>query len=660
MLEVKNSPFSKAERDAWRLPGKLTVSQWADKHRELPEESAFPGLYKSAMTPYMRGPMDAFCDPEVEIEILMFASQVGKSCAIQNMVGYVIDQDPGETLYVVPREKDCDEISEKTFKSMVKLSPALRSHWSGSPHDLQANYFTFDRMTLYFGWAGSPAEMARRAIKNLFLDETDKYPPFAGKEASPIDLAIKRIRTFWDSKVVITSTPVTKNGYINTSYERSNRQEYYIPCPHCGEFKIWKFSQLKLPKTLRDPDEIIEEKAVWYECEVCGVRIEEFQKEELVEAGKWVPEGQTIDADGNIRGTPKRTKRRSGFQGSALIAPFSKVCWPRIMADWFEANTEEGIVLGKLLDFQNATLGKPFEETGKKLRASEVRKLTGGFSRGTVPEGCLLLVASADYHKSKLRKIVRIEYEVRGFGYGLKNWVISSGSVPSFEKLDEEVLLSPFPWADGAPAEEKPWLAVMVMFVDSGYEPDDVYEYCRQRPGLTIPTKGEPGPRMKPLQASSLESATEYRLTRRQRQRYRGMQLLIIDTFYFKDQVTSWVQPRMDDEGKITSQALTQFYDEIPSYYFTEFTNEQKVQVRDKRGNARWVWQTITTGAPTHTLDTAVLCAAAAYYKNIHYLRPAKEKKLLPAAARTGRKPKQRTGHRRRGRSGFLDNLPEL
>lgn len=634
MINTK-SIWSKAEQEAWKLPEDITVSQWAAKNRVLPEGSPFPGLYKLHLTPYMAGPMDAFCDDEVEEITMMFPSQISKSCSAQNMIGYIIDQCPGETFYVVPREKDVDYVTEKVFKPMVELSEALSRHTSGSPRDLQGDHFDFDRMTLYFGWAGSPAELAAKYIKYLFLDETNKYPPFAGKEANPIDLAIKRTSTFWDRKIIKISTPTRKGEYIDNSYNNSNMQKFYIPCPHCGQFSTWPFIQLKISPKLRDPDKIIKEGTgcVWYECEYCAHRIEENRKGELVAAGKWIPKGQTIDADGNIKGEPERSKRHSGFNAPAWIAPFDGVSWPRIMASWFKANTEEGIVLGELLNFKNSVEGVPFEETGKKLKTSELRKLVGGFSRGTVPQDCVTLVAAADYHKSEARGIVRIDYEIRGFGYGLKNYVITSGTVPSFEQLDKEVLLSPFPWSDGTSNEKRPWLPVVCLFIDSGYKPDDVYEYCRQRPGLTIPTKGEVGPCLKPLRPSELESATERRLTHRQRIRYRGMQLMIIDTSFFKNQVQSWAEPRLDEQGKIIAEPLTQFYDEIPHYYLTEFSNEQKVKVRDRGGNVKWIWKPVVTGAQTHSLDTAVLAAAAGFYKGVHYLRKPGEKKVTSAAA---------------------------
>lgn len=621
-------------RAAYRRPRYETVTQWADDGNRIldPDKSSEGGPYRSARTPYMRAPMDAFTDDQVEEIDVMGGRQVSKSTIIQNMIGYSVDQEPGPSAYVVPRESDRDERSKEIFVPMINLSPALRSHTTGKPRDLMGDYFTFDRMVLYFVYAGSPAELSQRAIRYLYIDEPDKYPAFTGKDSSPLGQVEHCTDTFWDSKIVRVCTPTTLEGPMWISYSGSNMCRYYCPCPHCGEFRVWIFAQLKLPKTLRDPGEIIEKGDVWYECEVCTTKIYEDEKNELVAAGVHLPKGQTMDVDGNLKGHPLRSKRHSGFHITQLVSPFAKATWPRIMADWFKANTPEGFATGALMDFFNLRMGEPHRETGKKLKAADVKKLTGGISRGTVPEDSILLVAGADYHKTQ-RGIVRIDYEVRAFSYGLKNCVISTGSVTSFEKLDAEVLLSPFPWADGIDNEKRPWLAVMVMFIDSKFKSDDVYDYCRRHPGIAIPTLGVQTA-TKPLRASDLETATERRLSRYKRKKYKGMQLINVNTTYFKDQVTSWVEPLLDDKGKIIAEPLTSFYDEIPSYWFTDFTNEQKVKVRDRRGNTKWVWQPVTTGASTHFLDTAVLAAAAGYYKNVHYKKDPNAKKPAMAAGR--------------------------
>jgi phage terminase large subunit GpA-like protein len=656
-LKLKTQNFvevwSERERLAWEPTEDLTVTQWAARGREMPAGSAFEGLYNPELTPEMRVPQDAFGDPEVEGIVLMTSVQASKSTAEENMLGFTIDREPTDIMVVVPREEDIEYTSQMRIKKMILSSPCLLRHTTGHPRDLQGDTFKLDRMNIYFSISGSPASVAGKNIRRVFLEEPDKFPPFSGREANPLDLVEKRGTTYWDFKWVLACTPTTKSGYTYQAWDWSNKQRLYIPCPKCGEYKVWRFEQLKIPKTLRDPDEIIAKNDVWYECEVCNNRIEEIEKPRLVKAGLWLPEGQSINANGNITGQPARTKRISGYQKSGLVSQFPRMSWSRIMAAWFTANTEEGIAQGKRMDFANNYMGEPFEQQGKQLRASDVRKLGGFFSAHTVPPDCILLTVGADYHKSEVRGIVRIDFEVRGFAPGGKNYVIYAGSAVSFDNFDDIILQQQFPWSDGTPAEKRPFLTVGCAFIDSGFEPDDVYAYCRKRLGLAIPTKGEAGPLLKPLRVSDLESATERRLKRRSRFYYAGMQLIIVDTYFFKNQVTSWAEPLYEEDAaggkpKLKSPPLTQFYAEIESHYATEFTNEKLVQVRDKLGLVKYAWQPVYKGAATHFLDTAVLAAAAAHYKGIQYARPG------------GGAGEQVNRHKEIQRGGFLDDLPAL
>lgn len=640
--------WSKIERDAWRLPEDLTVSQWADKNRVLDSRnSAEPGPWRTSRTPYLQGVMDAFCDAEVEIITLQKSPQSGGTEAILNMIGYAIDQDPSPSLLVMPREEDCAYASINRLKPMIGQSPQLQGHTTGRIWDLSKMEFYFDRMTLYFAGSNSPAGLAAKPVKFLFLDEVNKFPPFAGKEANPIDLAVKRTITFWDRKIVEVSTPTTTDGYITLSYNRSNKQQYYIPCPHCGRYSVWRFEQLKIDKKLRDPDQIRKSKGtVWYECEFCKKQIEEIQKDELVAKGEWLAEGQKIDAKGKITGEAKKDRRHSGFHFSALISPW--VSWTEIMAQWFEANTEEGIAIGKLLDFMNSILAEPWQERGRAVKANELEKRRGDFSRGTVPDDCLVLVAGADYHEDQFGN-KRIDYEVRGFGYTLANWAISSGRADSWEQLEDEVLFSPFPWANPrGPNKDKPELAVIQLFVDARFLPDEVCGFCIRHPGIAMPAMGASHKQRTPLVISNWEKASQGRA-----KRYRGLQLMIIDTEFFKNQVTGWAEKEAGEAGS------TEYYAEIPDVYFTEFCNEQKIKTRDKWGREHWVWRPVKKGAPTHFLDTAVNAAAAAFYRRIQYLRRPAEQQRTAAAARP-RASGQKKRPKKRVHQGFLDDLPRL
>ena len=113
--------------DALKPPENLTVSQWAEKYRRLSSEaSAEPGRWRNARTPYLREIMDSFNDPKVSHIVLVAASQVGKSECMNNMIGYIIDQDPGSILFIQPTEVDAKEYSKLRIAPMVKDTPALR------------------------------------------------------------------------------------------------------------------------------------------------------------------------------------------------------------------------------------------------------------------------------------------------------------------------------------------------------------------------------------------------------------------------------------------------------------------------------------------------------------------------------------------------------
>ena len=81
----------------------MTVSEWADGHRILDRKaSALPRPWRTYRPPYLREPMDAFKTRHIDKITLCFGTQLGKSEAILNMIGYAVDQDPGSTLVVYP------------------------------------------------------------------------------------------------------------------------------------------------------------------------------------------------------------------------------------------------------------------------------------------------------------------------------------------------------------------------------------------------------------------------------------------------------------------------------------------------------------------------------------------------------------------------------
>jgi phage terminase large subunit GpA-like protein len=436
---------------------------------------------------------------------------------------------------------------------------------------------------------------------------------------------------------VLSCTPTTEDNDTWLAFEDSNQQEDFIPCPKCGEYQFWKFGRLKLPETLRDPEEIIKKNDCWYECEHCDNKILEYEKPSLIKQGIWCPKGQIVSPDGILLGEPERPKRRSGFHIPGLLSPAPDMSWARMLSRFFRAQQPSANRQKLMMTFRNNDEGLPYKMKGRHLNIEDVKKLAGGYKQGTVPQGVIILVAGADYHESLTTGTTRIRWGIRGFTPGcLKSYLIDSGEVASssseraFDELDELLFAREFPVEGG---DMK--LSVACELIDSGYQgkrpyhneededpqADKIYDYARRRPHICFPTKGLVGPCPNPLKSQDLERATERRLNARQRLRYKGMILLEIDTFYFKNQVTGWAVPTADEDGVVLEPAKLQFYSGTPLYYIREFCNEQLIKNVDGKGNVSYKWERVTPGAQAHSLDVEVLMAAAAFYKGIQYMK---------------------------------------
>ncbi|MCH7979819.1 MAG: divalent metal cation transporter [Acidobacteria bacterium] len=147
-------------------------------------------------------------------------------------------------------------------------------------------------MTIHAAWASSANRIARRAIRYLILDEVDKYPPFAGKEAEPIQLVLKRTETFGHRALALLGcTPTTRTGNIWRWWDSCGvRKFFHVPCPECGEYQKLSWSQMKWPARgersyLEYADVVERDDLGEYECERCEARWNNRQKPAIVEKG---------------------------------------------------------------------------------------------------------------------------------------------------------------------------------------------------------------------------------------------------------------------------------------------------------------------------------------------------------------------------------------
>ncbi len=134
MTKTNKSEIRKLNRvvtktvSGFKPPEVMTVSQWADKKRRLsPETAAEPGPWRTERTPYLKEPMDAFTDPRVHKIVIVAASQVGKTELELNVIGYIIDQDPGTILLILPTLDDARKFSRQRLAPMIRDCKAIKN-----------------------------------------------------------------------------------------------------------------------------------------------------------------------------------------------------------------------------------------------------------------------------------------------------------------------------------------------------------------------------------------------------------------------------------------------------------------------------------------------------------------------------------------------------
>ncbi|MFA5324334.1 MAG: terminase gpA endonuclease subunit, partial [Smithella sp.] len=471
---IMDRTWTDAERQAWALPEKVTVSEWADRNRILDTlTSAEPGPWRTARTPYLRGIMDAFNDPFVEDITIMASTQIGKTECELNMMGYIIDQDPGPTLLVMPRDEDAKSMSSNRVKPMIKLSEALESHFTSREDDISKKEFLLDRMIMYFTGSNSPAGLSNRPIKYLFLDETDKYPHYSGKEADPIKLATERTRTFWNRKIVKCSTPTTKEGYIYNEYGKTDRCKFYVPCPYCGEYQLLLWPQIKFPEEERDPEKIKEQRLAWYECLKCKGKINDLVKQRMLIQGRWVPEGCEINEQGRMVGNIPRTSRK-GFWINALYSPW--LTFSEIAAEHLRAYQ----YIEQHMNFVNSWLAEVWEENLGQSKPDELKKLALDYPAGLVPAGVRVLVAAVDVQKDYFVLVIN------GWGPMQESWRILSTTLETWEEVEKILFDTRYP---SEISNTEPFSVKLANF-DTGYRTDEVYEFCRKHKGIARAIKG--------------------------------------------------------------------------------------------------------------------------------------------------------------------------
>lgn len=563
-----------------------TVSEWADKNRFLDSKaSSEPGKYLTSRTPYLKEIMDSLSsnDP-TQIIVCKKGSQIGATELATNWMGYVIDINPGPFLAVYPTENLTKRVSKFRFTPMVKSCKSLSSKVAEKKRsDLTNSIYEkeFIGGILYYTWSNSPSGLKSVPVKYIFFDEIDEYPQEVADQGDVIAVALARTRTFPDSKIFLASTPTTKGlSLIEDAFEKSDKRYFEIPCPGCNKYQALKFEYLKCERD-KENNKVIEE-SVHYLCKYCSYKIKNYEKKDFLQKGIW-------------KATAKSEIK--GYHVSSLYSPVGWYSWEDILKDYFKAYKNPLL----LKVFVNTVLGEEWEEKGESPdheKLYERRELYETTPEGEliVPNNVLFITAGVDVQKD------RFEIEVRGWGRGKRSWsleyiVISANTdqIENYSKL-RSVLDKQYLHESGVR------LPITTMAIDTGYNTQVVYNFCRKFPSTRVmAVKGVSG---QSTILSIPKAVDVYHDGRRSR---RSLKLWSVGVSVIKQELYGWLKLEIES-GEIPEGYI--FFPYYEEEYFRQLTSEYLVKIRDKRGRTSYQWK--KHRERNEGLDVAVYNRAAA------------------------------------------------
>lgn len=493
----------------------MTPSQWAEEKRYLPaSNSGLPGYYSYDVTPYIREIVDCLgIESPIREVAVMKGVQLGLTTgALENFVGYSIDHVKTAPMMLVTADAELAQLRIDQFITpMLQLSGLDKCLKSADEISNRKSAKTDKKIAwdgggflVPFG-AKNANKLRSLPIRFLLNDEVDGWPAVVGKDGDPVKLVRDRTAAYEQSrKILDISTPLLKGqSNIEKRFLLGDQRRYKVCCLKCGFPQVlrWKEEKLGVRTGIvwETHNGILVQDSVRYLCQNCQhphINDDKVRLLSPAHGARWEPDPKATPASPFIR----------SYHISALYSPVGMQTWAACVQKWLEAWDEQNgraKDLAALQVFYNNVLGDTYELKGEKVREDAVsaHRRREIYSFGEIPnayaiEHCggpiVLLTCAADVHADNLavavfgwtrgRRAFLISYE-RFEGNTEK--VDDPGSWGELRKLIED---KEFKAADGSRYR------ITQTFIDSGYRPSIVYDFCSEYASGVAPVKGRDVP----------------------------------------------------------------------------------------------------------------------------------------------------------------------
>ena len=358
--------------------------------------------------------MESFTDPTASETILLWARQLGKTTLLENLIGYIIDVDPGNIFVKYPSRGKAADFSTKKLSPMIREIPRLRRKIR--PHRMRDSGNTifsklFPGGSISMVGANSAAALRQLSCRVVIQDEIDSDQP--NSEGDPVPQADATASNFHDAILVKSSTPTHepeddgKGGWtgsrIQILFNDSDQRYWNVACPKCQHWQTLKWGQVRW--TWRQPDgsEVSDPERACYVCEGCAAELTDFERVRMIMLGKWVAKN------------PRN--RRRGYHLSGLYRIMGKKRAYKSYLHEFVENFLKAKRDGSLEVWTNTFLAECWKHQFSKLDTDPLLARREHYGP-ELPKKVLVLTRQIDVQGD------RLEVMVKGWGLGFESWAI--------------------------------------------------------------------------------------------------------------------------------------------------------------------------------------------------------------------------------------------
>lgn len=631
----------------------ILPSEWAELNRIMTGETPKKGPFSFKNAPYTREIADCAA-PDHPARIIAWekGAQIGGSTAvIENVIAWIISENPGNILFLVGHEslvktsvaKVDRLINDTGIRDKIgKTVERTRNNKSGDTDERK----DFDGGYLKIGATNHKA-LRQESYRYGFIDDFEAMKGKTKESGSTTKLIEQRFAAFDSSrKIYYISTPERLQGSnIHSVYLKGDQRRYNIPCPCCGQLiplfwdvqsEVHDLKRAGITWQLDDSGKLIES-SVGYICQKCdGFFTDELKSEWLLEEGhggqaKWIPTAEPSEPG------------YYSYHLSALYAPTFMYGWTRYVRDYISCNPLGGARNEK--DYQvfvNTCLGEPYEPTIESVNASDLQKNIRQYDILSIPEkmsisdgnGKIVMLTCA-FDMNGKEHDARIDYEVVAWSESLSTYSIDHGSIGTFIPMDPG-RVERLKWTYHRGSEYSVWpevekllmrtysvdtgrqMRVMFSGMDTGYLSEFAWPFIDNSNDTVVGLKGDGIEKYVPIGAD--------KKTFKQSQQQSN--LYIVNGNLIKDQLYTYMKLNYNPNYHEVQPAgflnfpIPSHGKYLPDNYFNHFEAENKVY--DDKQQA-FVWKKKSSTHQNHQFDNRVYNIVV---KDILFYRLMKEFKI--------------------------------